>query len=174
MQNTDCAKRKSFVSKSAWWFQIGGWRSSFWSLHSPREGWVITQLARVWHDRVVWMRGVQMIAVMGFELEGTSVLSCSSVMWPHRLTDTALCFQGSPTMQRLAAVNGLVALVGSEGNMIQVRTCKQTINFFFPEIWLDGKMEWHPLHPYGSRYTPGHPIYGIVNHAEYEPTRMEL
>ena len=30
-------------------------------------------------------------------------------------------FQGCPTMQRLAAVNGLVALVGSESYLIQVR-----------------------------------------------------
>lgn len=29
-------------------------------------------------------------------------------------------FQGCPTMQRLAAVNGLVALVGSESYLIQV------------------------------------------------------
>ena len=31
-------------------------------------------------------------------------------------------FQGCPTMQRLAAVNGLVALVGSESYLIQVRS----------------------------------------------------
>lgn len=33
-------------------------------------------------------------------------------------------FQGSPTMQRLAAVNGLVSVVGSEGAMIQVKWAK--------------------------------------------------
>lgn len=32
-------------------------------------------------------------------------------------------FQGCPTMQRLAAVNGLVALVGSESYLVQVRNC---------------------------------------------------
>lgn len=30
-------------------------------------------------------------------------------------------FQGCPTMQRLAAINGLVALVGSESYLVQVR-----------------------------------------------------
>lgn len=43
------------------------------------------------------------------------------------LTGPELCFQGSPTMERLAAVSGLVALVGSEGGMIQVRICKQMV-----------------------------------------------
>lgn len=32
-------------------------------------------------------------------------------------------FQGCPTMQRLAAANGLVALVGSESSLIQVSNC---------------------------------------------------
>lgn len=46
-------------------------------------------------------------------------------MSSHWLTGPDLLFQGSPTMERLAAVSGLVALVGSEGGMIQVRICKQ-------------------------------------------------
>lgn len=32
-------------------------------------------------------------------------------------------FQGCPTMHRLAAVSGLVALVGSEDDIIHVRSC---------------------------------------------------
>lgn len=36
-------------------------------------------------------------------------------------TVTAFVLQGCPTMQRLAAVNGLVALVGSESYLAQVR-----------------------------------------------------
>jgi len=44
-------------------------------------------------------------------------------------------------MQRLAAVSGLVALVGSEGGMIRVRTCKQMMHLSLLEICLEGKME---------------------------------
>lgn len=64
-----------------------------------------------------------MIIVIGFELEETRIFSYSSLVSSHWLTGPELCFQGSPTMERLAAVSGLVALVGSEGGMIQVRIC---------------------------------------------------
>lgn len=67
----------------------------------------------------------------------------------HWLTGPELRFQGSPTMERLAAVSGLVALVGSEGGMIQVRICLflhililyiYTYTFISGEIWPEGKM----------------------------------
>lgn len=68
-----------------------------------------------------------MIVVMVFKLEEISIWSYSSVVSSHWLTGPELSFQGSPTMDRLAAVSGLVALVGSEGGMIQVRICKQMV-----------------------------------------------
>ncbi len=40
---------------------------------------------------------------------------------PTIVSGITFVFQGCPTMQRLAAVNGLVALVGSENYLIQVR-----------------------------------------------------
>lgn len=117
------------------------------------------QHAGVWPEKVVGMRAVQVIAVMVFKSEETCGLSYRSDVWRHWLTDPELHFQGSPTMHRLAAVSGLVALVGSEGGMIEVRTWKQMVPLSLLEIWLEGKMEWHPLRPYSSGY-----IYTRASH----------
>lgn len=50
-------------------------------------------------------------------------------------------------MQRLAAVNGLVALVGSEGGMIQVRTHMQMVLlwYFYLSWKFDEKTRYNDL-----------------------------
>lgn len=54
----------------------------------------------------------------------------SLIHTPQIFMYTCIMLQGCPTMQRLAAVNGLVALVGSESYLVQVKqdTLKSHVN----------------------------------------------
>ena len=55
------------------------------------------------------------------ELQITCILDVSVLLCVQWWAECVCVFQGCPTMQRLAAANGLVASVGSESYIIQVR-----------------------------------------------------